>query len=299
MSANDQVHVKEIKVTLLLSGGHQQTLFLKPEDPLLGSLYAAAYEQAQNRSPQELFQVGIDRGRSSLCFAAQHLTGIITEPPMLIKQQGQQMQARSAVADEILPSHFVQIKNFLSHEEHRQLLDYVVAREQDFAHTITEINKHPGYRKSKAIYEFPEFSELMRERVRACVPEMQREFGLDAFAIDTIECQLTAHNENDYYKMHNDNGSDKTASRELTYVHYFHREPKAFSGGQLKLYDSIIENNYYVEAETYKTVAPLNNSMVFFLARYMHEVMPVQCPSRQFADGRFTINGWVRRKNTQ
>ena len=35
MSANEHVQLKEIKVTLLLSGGHQQSLFLKPDDPLL------------------------------------------------------------------------------------------------------------------------------------------------------------------------------------------------------------------------------------------------------------------------
>ncbi|MGB8690572.1 MAG: proline hydroxylase, partial [Microcoleus sp.] len=34
---------------------------------------------------------------------------------------------------------------------------------------------------------------------------------------------------------------------------------------------------------------------VFFLSRYMHEVLPVSCPSKAFADSRFTINGWVRR----
>ena len=129
--------------------------------------------------------------------------------------------------------------------------------------------------------------------VSARVPEVMQQLGEDVFDIDRIECQLTAHNENDYYKIHNDNGSDKTATRELTYVYYFNREPKAFSGGELKLYDSRIENNYYVEAESYKIVEPINNSIVFFLARTMHEVLPVACPSRQFADGRFTLNGWV------
>jgi SM-20-related protein len=296
MSAHEQVQLKEIKVTLLLSGGHQQDLILQPDDPLLSRLYAAAYDQAQNSPPQELFQIPINQGRSSLCFPAQYLAGIITEPPMLVKQQGLQMQPRAVLQDEVFPSYFVQMKNFLSNDEYRELMEYVIRREADFSHTITEINKHPGYRKSKAIYEFPAFSDMIIERVRACVPDVIQQLGEDAFEIDRLECQLTAHNENDYYKIHNDNGSDKTASRELTYVYYFHREPKAFSGGELKLYDSRIENNYYVEAESYKIVEPINNSMVFFLARYMHEVMPVSCPSKQFADGRFTINGWVRRK---
>ncbi|MGB8337954.1 MAG: 2OG-Fe(II) oxygenase [Burkholderiales bacterium] len=88
----------------------------------------------------------------------------------------------------------------------------------------------------------------------------------------------------------------RSSTRELTYVYYFNHESKSFSGGELKLYDSRIENNYYVEAGSYKLIEPINNSMVFFLARYRHEVMPVSCPGKQFAHGRFTINGWARRK---
>jgi SM-20-related protein len=295
MSANENLQFNEIKVTLLLAGGHQQTLFVKPEDPLLNDLYVAAYEQAQNSSPQTLFQIPIDSGRGSLCFPAQHLSGIITEPPMLVKQQGQQMPPRAAQSAEIIPSHFVQLENFLSADEHQRLLDYVIQRRKDFLPTITEVNKHPGYRKSRAIYEFPEFSQIILDRVRACVADVVRKLDIEPFVISDIECQLTTHNENDFYKIHNDNGSDKTAARELTYVYYFNREPKAFSGGELKLYDSRIENNYYVEADSFKLIEPINNSMVFFLARNMHEVMPVLCPSQQFQDGRFTVNGWIRR----
>lgn len=95
--------------------------------------------------------------------------------------------------------------------------------------------------------------------------------------------------------MHNDNGSSETQNRELTYVYYFYREPKPFSGGELLLYDSKIENNYYVQADSFKTVEPRNNSIVFFPSRYLHEVKLVSCPSKAFADSRFTINGWIRR----
>jgi Rps23 Pro-64 3,4-dihydroxylase Tpa1-like proline 4-hydroxylase len=64
----------------------------------------------------------------------------------------------------------------------------------------------------------------------------------------------------------------------------------------LLIYDSKIENNFYVNADSYQAVEPRNNSIVFFLSRYLHEVLPVSCPSKAFADSRFTINGWVRRQ---
>jgi hypothetical protein len=56
-----------------------------------------------------------------------------------------------------------------------------------------------------------------------------------------LETQLTSHNDGGYYRIHNDNGSPSTATRVLTYVYYFHRQPVAFKGGQLRLYDSRIQ----------------------------------------------------------
>jgi Rps23 Pro-64 3,4-dihydroxylase Tpa1-like proline 4-hydroxylase len=42
------------------------------------------------------------------------------------------------------------------------------------------------------------------------------------FSISQIESQMTSHNDGNYYKIHNDNGSPDTATRELTYVQRSH-----------------------------------------------------------------------------
>ena len=62
-----------------------------------------------------------------------------------------------------------------------------------------------------------------------------------------------------------------------------------------RLYDEKIDNNYLKQANSFKKIAPKNNSIIFFLSRYWHEVLPVNCPSKNFADGRFTINGWLHK----
>jgi Rps23 Pro-64 3,4-dihydroxylase Tpa1-like proline 4-hydroxylase len=203
----------------------------------------------------------------------------------------------AADPDRVYPSVYAQIKDFLTWTELRDLFRYVIAQEGRFKPTTTTApGDDPGYRQSQFISHFPEFSELMVQKIMAVFPRICQSLDLEPFEVGTIESQLTAHNDQNYYKVHNDNGSADTASRELTYVYYFHREPKAFTGGELVIYDSKIKNNYYVAAESYKKVTPLNNSIVFFLSRYMHEVLPVSCPSQSFADGRFTINGWLRKK---
>ncbi len=117
---------------------------------------------------------------------------------------------------------------------------------------------------------------------------------MPSFPISQIETQLTAHSDGHYYQIHNDNGSSDTANRKLTYVYYYRQEANSFSGGELRLYDSKLENNYLVKADSFKDIEPRHNSIIFFPSYCMHEVLPIHCPSRKFVDSRFTINGWVR-----
>lgn len=288
-----QTKSQDVKVTLLLTGGHQYTLYLKPDDPLLHSLMTTIMTRAQKQGTvfSYLFQVSIEGGRATLSFPSEHLVGLVTEPPVY----WQQNEPTKPQIPAVLESEYVQIDNFLTIEEHQRLLNYVFQRESAFVPTSTSTGDL-DYRRSMILHSFPEFSQIVVNRIQAILPDVFRKLNLPSFAIAEIEAQLTSHNDGNYYKVHNDNGSPDTATREFTYVYYFHQEPKAFSGGELLIYDSKIENNFYVKADSYKRVEPRNNSIVFFLSRYLHEVLPVSCPSKAFADSRFTINGWVRRQ---
>jgi Rps23 Pro-64 3,4-dihydroxylase Tpa1-like proline 4-hydroxylase len=74
------------------------------------------------------------------------------------------------------------------------------------------------------------------------------------------------------------------SSRELTFVYYGHREPLPFTGGELRMIDGDAA-----------TIVPHQNSIVFFPSHYLHEVMPIYCPSGRFEDSRLTFNGWLHR----
>jgi Rps23 Pro-64 3,4-dihydroxylase Tpa1-like proline 4-hydroxylase len=195
---------------------------------------------------------------------------------------------------DFLLANFVQIPQFLSLEERSQLLEYVLDQQDNFVPTTTSTGAI-DYRKSKILYEFPEFAELMRTRVKAALPTVFDR--LPDFPAAEIELQLTAHNDGNYYKIHNDNGAAEVADRELTYVYYFYREPKRFTGGELRLYNLKIADGYYQAADSFYDLDPENNSILFFPSHYMHEVLPVSCPSQSFADSRFTLNGWIRRQS--
>lgn len=190
--------------------------------------------------------------------------------------------------------HYLQIDDFLSTDEWSRLLDYTLTQQSAFTPSTTSTNES-DYRQSMILHSLPEFSELMVKRILSIIPNLHRELELDPFIVSQVETELTAHNDGNYYKIHNDNGSWETTNRELTYVYYFYREPKPFSGGELVIYETKTENNSYVKGDSFKIIEPRNNSVIVFPSRYLHEVLPVRCPSQSFADSRFTVNGWIRR----
>ena len=50
-----------------------------------------------------------------------------------------------------------------------------------------------------------------------------------------------------------------------------------------------------VSSGSYQTVVPQQNQIVFFPCSLLHEITPVECRSRAFADSRFTLNGWLHK----
>jgi Rps23 Pro-64 3,4-dihydroxylase Tpa1-like proline 4-hydroxylase len=113
--------------------------------------------------------------------------------------------------------------------------------------------------------------------------------------VTQIECQITANTDGSFFRVHTDSGVNETVRRQFTYVYYFNRQPKAFSGGELLIYDDVVRNGKLARTDTYQRIEPRHNSIVFFQAAVMHEVTRVDVASKQFRDARFTVNGWIHR----
>ena len=242
-------------------------------------------KKRENRSSNIELKVDNDSSQKSV-----HLSTI--EDPKL-STNNESFLLSLAPEPEIIPSPYALIDNFLSETQLNDLLRYSINKQPNFVPT-TNSASDPNYRRSFYLTHFQEFSELMIKMVREITPQIITHLGINNFAIGQVESQMTAHNHGNYYKIHNDSGSPDSASRVLTYVYYYNREPKAFTGGELVIYDSKIENGYSVGAKSHKIIQPTNNTIVFFPSYCMHEVLPVSCPTEYFADSRFTINGWVR-----
>ena len=79
----------------------------------------------------------------------------------------------------------------------------------------------------------------------------------------------------------------------LSGVYYFNAEPKAFTGGALRLHAIGGKNG-----ENFVDIEPVRNGLLVFPAWAPHEVLPVSCPSKRFINSRFAINCWVWYKRT-
>lgn len=277
-----------VNVTLLLDGGHSRSLRLPKDDPLLRSLLASIEDKADggSRVPRP-YHLRLDEGRQSFIFSGRDLVGVVIDPPLVV-------DSRPALAAGQHKSRYRLVENFLDAKEHAALLRFVAADEARFVDATVSTND-ADYRRSKVLYDIPRFSQLFREKVGALAEQLVRDFAIAPFRIADIECQMTAHNDGNYFRRHNDNGSPDTATRAISYVYYFFNEPKAFSGGDFRLYHSRIENGAYCCGDHAADITPRNNSILFFPSYCQHEVLTVRCPTERFADGRFTVNGWIRR----
>ena len=140
-----------------------------------------------------------------------------------------------------------------------------------------------------------QLAQMMSAKIRQVMPEVIPRLKMAPFPVGEIECQVTANSDGSFFRVHTDAGVNETVKRQFTYVYYFNREPKGFAGGQLRIYDDQIRNGKLARTESYQTVEPRHNSIVFFQAVVMHEVVRVDVPSKQFRDSRFTVNGWIHR----
>ena len=291
-----QPGAREIKVKLMLSGGHAAMLVLPPEHPLLAQLLLTVAAPANGRdetSPATLFQIPIEGGRASLTFASHQLVGVVTDPAVLVQPE---TDAAAPAATRIIRHPFVQLDGFLSDDELRRLRDTVIAAQSRFQSSWTSDDSVKDYRQSMVLQAPAEVERVVVGRIRAVMPQVIPQLKMPPFTVGRVECQVTASTDGSYFRPHTDAGKGAIdATRKLTYVYYFNREPKGFTGGELRVYDDELHNGKFSSTDTFQLVEPRNNSIVFFNAAIMHEVTSVHVASKDFADSRFTVNGWIHR----
>jgi Rps23 Pro-64 3,4-dihydroxylase Tpa1-like proline 4-hydroxylase len=190
----------------------------------------------------------------------------------------------------------VVLDEFLAPQELDELISYALRHEMEFRSSeVISPSGEPGtldydHRRSRVLMDLGEHQEVILERIRGVLPRVLEKLGIEEFQVTHAEAQITASNDGDFFRPHCDDTQEMIASRRVTFVYFFHREPRPFEGGELRLYDWPGNG-----AGGYQSIMPQQNQIVFFPCSVLHEITPVECPSGAFADSRFTLNGWLHK----
>ena len=229
-----------------------------------------------------------------------------------VKQGAQQSHSDSGVgvgvldAPMIVRAQCVVLDEFLAPQELDELISYALQHEAEYQSSgVVSPSGDPGvidynHRRSRVLMDLGKHEQVILERIRGVLPRVVDQLGIEEFPVTRVEAQITASNDGDFFGAHSDDSHELIASRRLTFVYFFHREPRRFEGGELRLHDSRgsdrLVGSYQAggyQTGGYQTIVPRQNQIVFFPCSLLHEITPVECPSRAFADSRFTLNGWL------
>jgi Rps23 Pro-64 3,4-dihydroxylase Tpa1-like proline 4-hydroxylase len=195
----------------------------------------------------------------------------------------------------------VVLDEFLAPQELDELVSFVLEHETDFQNSeVISRSGEPGvldynHRRSRVLMDLGRHQEIILERIGGVLPAVQDRLGIEEFPVTHAEAQITASNDGDFFAAHSDDSQEIIATRRITFVYFFHREPRRFEGGDLLLHDSRCVAGEQTQAGSYQSISPRQNQIVFFPCALLHEITPVKCESRAFADSRFTLNGWLHK----
>jgi SM-20-related protein len=192
---------------------------------------------------------------------------------------------------------------FLAGEERDGLLRWTLEHRDDFvASRLIGGIVDPQRRVSQRLRDMGPFREVFERRIASVLDDLFRRTGTRPFAPDHVELEIVAHGDGAHFAPHIDipvgpgrtMGGERTGSHDrlLSGVYYFHAEPKAFSGGELRLH-RFGDSPGHAPGD-WVDLAPEQNSLVVFPTWALHEVRTVHCPGGAFAESRFAVNAWLR-----
>ncbi len=281
-----------VQVIVMMTGGHQYELSLSADAPLLQELFQALSNRGKNAG-KDMFKIPNEEDGSCLYIPRDAIAAIATVPPIAIQTLNLEPQSPQVELSppppkppEIIESSFVQLDNFLNSPEYQQLIETIFPQELAIASSGIQLPTPQS---------FAPLREVLLHRVQRMFPDVLIQLGMQGFPLREMEAQDIPIHAIEGQPISTDANSSETALRVLSFMYFFYQEPRPFTGGELRIYDSQIQNKYLSAAQSYKTIEPRNNSIVFFLASNAYEVLPVHPNSPAFRDRCFRVQGWMRR----
>ena len=195
----------------------------------------------------------------------------------------------------VWPAPFVRIENFLPRTEHERVLAIALSLASRFQQARLGSGEHrhvdESRRRGLAIDQVgcdalrgllvPRLRPLLssiQERLRLCTPPPPHRFS---------HIDLAAYPHGNFGGAHCDTSPRPYPRLSLNAVYFFHRQPLAFTGGDLLLYDTDVETGISSRL-AFSRIAPTSNSLVLLPASYFHAVTQVASRSSELRDARLS-----------
>lgn len=271
----------DVQVKLWLHGGHVWEFCCDEDDPLIfglvsglpgadlgGNLPRDGLIQIETRTGERLFLA-----RSSL--VSVDVVPIVDELQFLSANRLASPRPGPALGV-LTPSLFAMAADALPSEIHRALVGHALAQDASISSAPHE---EPCELKLGPLAE-PVAKELRSHVYTSCValglPELVKfDLQLRLFAIGeghAIWCEPDPHNI-------------------LFMVYHCYRQPKAFSGGGMRLFDCSIENGKKAPATAFRDVEIDDNHALFFPSDVVNAGLPVHCEVDAPNDRLFALLG--------
>ena len=203
-----------------------------------------------------------------------------------------------------LPTPFFRRPAFLPTSDRDRIMAYALESEAKFKPLSITANFRDGsqaqrrdtaLRDQLGLSKIPELRDVIEPHIQAILPRMISDLDLPEFEIREIHLSMSLTRNAGFGKPHRD---DVNSGAMISFLYYFHSQPKQFTGGDLMLYDRQVDPNAAVISEATRFVHA-DNLLVAFPCNAVHEITRVECPSPEFGHGRFAIAGFVLRAETQ
>ena len=201
----------------------------------------------------------------------------------------------------VWPAPFVWRKNFLAPGECDRLLALGAGRRECFTPakvgdpSTTRVDPEVRITLEADPRTTKEVRPRIGPKIRSVLPDVLARLGMAGLDYRYgIEMSMRVYLGGGFYRAHADSLSTDHRPRVLSFVYFFHRQPRRFSGGDLLLYDTDVDT-YAWTCAAFSRIVPLRNSIVFFPSACWHQVCSVQCETDDFEDGRWAVNGHVSR----
>ena len=157
---------------------------------------------------------------------------------------GEPPSAKVAMSPDIVsrPPPHGSISDWLGTEMVTRLLNFAqTSRDQFKASDVGygESNRvDPARRRSSKLKQLGELENELQACAQAALPSMFEHLGYELFDPASIELEMVAHGDGAFFLRHADTviRREMTSYRAISAVYYFHRLPKSFAGGVLRLH---------------------------------------------------------------